>query len=175
MKNTTDCHVIAGRGIQAEGGTFQNFVNETFEENQIRVLWSRSLLREIQKIELVGSSSLERVPVSGEKKGRVLLLRGRQQSGVSACSVGMEVARQSRLLGGAGRQGTTNQIPIDLMLFFLAVPATERNHNSGKPAGVFLWDTDGFWSILGHAIPHISVLGTLRSLAFRSAISWPLQ
>lgn len=74
MKNTTDCHVIAGRGIRAEGGTFQNFVNATFEENQIRVLWSRSLLREIQKNELVGSSSPERVPIPGERKGHVLLL-----------------------------------------------------------------------------------------------------
>lgn len=175
MKNTTDCHVIAARGIRAEGGTFQNFVNTTFEENQIRVLWSRSLLREIQKIEFVGSGSSERVPVPGEKKGRVLLLRGRKQSGVSACSVGMAVARQSRLLAGSGRHDTANQIPIDLTLFFLAVPATELNHNSGKPTGVFLWDADGFLSILGHAIPHLNVLVTLRSLAFRSAISWPLQ
>lgn len=128
-----------------------------------------------KKIEFVGSGSSERVPVPGEKKGRVLLLRGRKQSGVSACSVGMAVARQSRLLAGSGRHDTANQIPIDLTLFFLAVPATELNHNSGKPTGVFLWDADGFLSILGHAIPHLNVVVTLRSLAFRAAISWPLQ
>lgn len=38
MKNKTDGYVIAVRGIQAEGDTFQNFANATFEENQIRVL-----------------------------------------------------------------------------------------------------------------------------------------
>lgn len=44
MKNKTDCQVIAVKGIQAEGGTFQNFVNATFEKiNQIKFLWSRSL------------------------------------------------------------------------------------------------------------------------------------
>lgn len=39
MKNKTDCQVIAVKGIQAEGGTFQNFVNATFEKiNQIKFL-----------------------------------------------------------------------------------------------------------------------------------------
>lgn len=64
---------------------------------------------------------------------------------------------RSRLLGGVGRLDTANQISMDLTLFFLAVPATELNHNSGKPTGVSLWDADGFLSILGHAILHLSV------------------
>lgn len=40
MKNKTDCHVTA---VRAEGGTFQNFVNATFKENQIKILWSKPL------------------------------------------------------------------------------------------------------------------------------------
>lgn len=70
MKHKTDCQVVAVKGIQAEGGTFQNFVNATFEKKKIKLSFCEAdLCREKYKKLFVESGSSERVLIHGKEKG----------------------------------------------------------------------------------------------------------
>lgn len=129
------CH--CSKRDMSRRGTFQNFVNATFEENWIKALCKILVERNTNNCALLEAASWE-TSHSWEGKRQLCSCTGGGNI-IKVCSWyavddGTDQAK-SRFLGGAGKWYMTKrdakQIPINLNLFSLAVPATELNNDLG--------------------------------------------